>query len=76
MTRTPMLCAGLESSRLNAVCARRTQCTKYANWWETTGVQFNLCGPTGQPFKHFTPVQQAPTDPQPVAIGQTLELFS
>lgn len=76
MTRAPMLCAGLDSAHLNAVCARREQCARYANWWEVRGVQFNLCNPTGQAFKHFTPLQPAVATPQPARIGQTMDLFA
>jgi hypothetical protein len=73
----PALCAGLESSHLNAVCARREQCSRYANWWEAPGVQFNLCGPSGQPFKHFTATDSSgqPAPKAPPQINQ-MSLFA
>lgn len=76
MTRAPLLCAGLESDSLNAVCARRAQCARHANWWQTAGVQFNVCRPTGQAFKHFVALHQQAAEPQPAVIGQTLDLFA
>jgi hypothetical protein len=73
MTRAPLLCAGLASSHLNAVCERRDTCRRYANWWATPGVQFNVCNPTGKPFKHYEPVGDVAASPLPT--GETYSLF-
>lgn len=45
-------CAGLESVGLNSICERRDQCSHYVPWPDG-GTNFNVCSPTGQPYKHF-----------------------
>ena len=43
-------CSGLGSE---APCERRKECANYSHWMEDRRSAFNLCTPTGQPFKHF-----------------------
>lgn len=64
MTR---LCSGLHSS--NACCDRRAQCANYVHWLDDPRSEFNICTITGQPFKHYVPLD-IPIAAVPMRHGQ------
>jgi hypothetical protein len=64
MTR---LCSGLHSS--NTCCDRRAQCANYVHWLDDPRSEFNICTITGQPFKHYVPLD-IPIAAVPMRHGQ------